>query len=58
MEGYLLPSSIVDVEPLLYLPSDPHAWPFNLFFNPDLASPPQVNHTSPYTNTGTLASIS
>ena len=58
MAGYLLPTSTVDVEPLLYLPSDPHAWPFNLSFNPDPVSPPQVNHTSPYTTIGFYITIS
>ena len=44
-----LSSSIVVVEPLLYLPSDPHTRPFDLSFNPDPAPPPQVNHACPYT---------
>jgi hypothetical protein len=50
--GYLLPSSELDVEPLLQLPSDPHARPFDLSFNPDPTSPPTTNHTCPYTTMG------
>jgi hypothetical protein len=49
--GYLLPSSKLDIEPLLHLPSDPHARPFDLSFNPDPTYPPNTNHTCPYTYT-------
>jgi len=47
--GYLLPSSTFDIEPQLHLPSDPHARPFDLSFNPDPSSPPLINHACPYT---------
>jgi hypothetical protein len=50
--GYLLPNSSVDVEPQLHLPSDPHARPFDLSFNPDPCSPPLINHACPYTTIG------
>jgi hypothetical protein len=56
--GYLLPASKFEVKPCLYLPSDPHAWPFDLSFNPDPASPPQVNHACPYTTIGFDITIS
>jgi hypothetical protein len=52
MTGYLLPSSKLDIEPLLHLPSDPHARPFDLSFNPDPTYPPNTNHTCPYTTIG------
>jgi hypothetical protein len=52
MARYLLPSSKLDIEPLLHLPSDPHAHPFDLSFNPDPTSPPNTNHTCPYTTIG------
>jgi hypothetical protein len=44
--------SKLNVKPLLYLPSDPHAHPFDLSFNPDPTSPPLINHTCPYTTIG------
>jgi hypothetical protein len=50
--GYLLPSSTLDIEPQLHLPSDPHARPFDLSFNPDPSSPPLINHACPYTTVG------
>jgi hypothetical protein len=50
--GYLLPSSTLDIEPQLHLPSDPHVRPFNLSFNPDPSSPPLINHACPYTTVG------
>ncbi len=50
--GYLLPSSTLDIEPQLHLPSDPHARPFDLSFNPDPSSPPLINHACPYTTIG------
>ncbi len=50
--GFLLPTSKLDVKPLLYLPSNPHAGPFDISFNPDPASPPQANHACPYTTIG------
>jgi hypothetical protein len=50
--GYLLPSSKLNVKPLLRLPSDPFAHPFDLSFNPDPTSPPLINHACPYTNIG------
>jgi hypothetical protein len=50
--GYLLPSSTLHIEPQLHLPSDPHARPFDLSFNPDPSSPPFINHACPYTTVG------
>lgn len=50
--GYLLPSSTLDIEPQLHLPSDPHARPFDLSFNPDPSSPPLLNHACPYSTVG------
>jgi hypothetical protein len=42
----------------MYLPSDPHAQPFDLSFNPDPTSPPQVNHGRRYTTIGFNITIS
>jgi hypothetical protein len=56
--GYLLPTSNFDVEPMLYLPSDPNARPFDISFNPDPALPPNVTHASPYTSIGADITIS
>jgi len=50
--GYLLPSSTLNIEPQLHLPSDPHARPFDFSFNPDSSSPPFINHACPYTTVG------
>jgi hypothetical protein len=47
-----MPSSKLDVEPLLHLLSDLHARPFDLSFNPDPTSPPTTNHACPYTTIG------
>jgi hypothetical protein len=56
--GYLLPTSKLEDKPCLYLPSDPRALPFDLSFNPEPASPPLVNHASPYTTVGFDITIS
>jgi hypothetical protein len=56
--GYLLPTYKLEIKPRLYLPSDPHAWPFDLSFNPDPGSPPKINHTCPYTTVGFDITIS
>ncbi len=56
--GFLLPTSKLEVESLLYLPSDPLARPFEISFNPDPASPPQANQACPYTTIGFDITIS
>jgi hypothetical protein len=56
--GFLLPTSKLDVKPLLYLPSNPHAPPFDISFNPDPTSPPQANHACPHTTIGFDITIS
>jgi hypothetical protein len=56
--GFLLPTSKLEVEPLLYLPSDPLTRPFDISFNPDPASPPQANHACPYATIGFDITIS
>jgi hypothetical protein len=50
--------SKLEVKPLLYLPSNPHARSFDISFNPDPASPPQANHACPYTTIGFDITIS
>ena len=50
--GYILPSSKFEIEPQLFLPSDPHARPFDLAFHPDPSSPPQITHACPFTTIG------
>jgi len=42
--GYVLPNTTVDMEPNLYLPSDPHSRPFDFSFDPYLAPPPLASH--------------
>ncbi len=42
--GYVLPNTTVDMEPNLYLPSDPHSRPFDLSFEPYPAPPPLASH--------------
>jgi hypothetical protein len=42
--GYVLPNTTVDMEPKLYLPSDPHSRPFDLSFDPYPAPPPLASH--------------
>ncbi len=46
--GYTLPNTILEVEPNLYLQSDPTALPFDIFFHPD----PTSSHRCPFTTTG------
>ena len=41
---YVLPNTNVDIEPNLYLPSDPHSCPFDLSFDPYPAPPPLASH--------------
>jgi hypothetical protein len=56
--GYLHPTSTFDIEPMLYLPSDPSAWPFDLAFHPGPALPPSINHACAYTTTVANITIS
>jgi len=42
--GFVPPNSTVDMEPSLYLPSDPHSHPFDLSFGPHPAPPPLTSH--------------
>ena len=56
--GYILPSSKFAVEPMLHLPSDPNARPFDISFDPDPSIPPQVTHSCPYVTIGTDITIS
>jgi hypothetical protein len=50
--GYILPNFTLDLEPQLYLQSDPHARPFNISFDPFPAIPPNANHGCHYTTIG------
>jgi len=56
--GYLLPTSKFQVEPMLHLPSDPNARPFDISFNPEPSIPPLVTHACPYTTIGADITIS
>ena len=56
--GFLPPGSSIDVEPRLCLPSDPHARPFDLSFNPHPAIPPHTHHGCSYSTVGADITIS
>jgi hypothetical protein len=56
--GYLLPTSQFQVEPMLHLPSDPNARPFDISFNPEPSIPPIITHACPYTTIGADITIS
>jgi hypothetical protein len=56
--GYLLPTSKFDIEPMLYLPSDPNTRPFDVSFNPDPAIPQLITHACTYTTIGADITIS
>ena len=56
--GYILPSSKFAVEPMLHLPSDPNARPFDISFDPDPSISPQVTHSCPYVSIGADITIS
>ncbi len=56
--GYLLPTSKFTDKPMLHLPSDPNARPFDIAFDPDPALPPNVAHACPYTSIGADITIS
>jgi hypothetical protein len=56
--GYILPSSKFAVEPMLHLPFDPNARPFDISFDPDPSIPQQVTHSCPYITIGTDITIS
>jgi hypothetical protein len=47
-----------DMEPILYLPSNPHSCPFNLAFDPYSALPPLTSHSCTSTTVGTDITIS
>ena len=55
--GYILPSSKFSIEPMLHLPSDPNARPFDIAFDPDPSIPP-ITHSCPYATIGTDVTIS
>jgi hypothetical protein len=56
--GYILPSSQFVIEPMLHLPSDPNAQPFNISLDPYPLIPPLVvTHSCPYTTNGTDITI-
>ena len=42
MPGYIPPKFTVNMEPLNYLPSDPHSCPFDISFNPYSTLPPPL----------------
>ena len=56
--GFLPPGSSIDIEPQLCLPSDPHARPFDLSFDPHPAVPPHVHHGCSYSTVGADITIS
>ena len=56
--GFILPNSTIDIEPQLCLPSDPHARPFDISFDPYPAIPPNVHHGCTYTTVGADITIS
>ena len=56
--GYILPSSKFAIEPMLHLPSDPNARPFDIAFDPDPSIPPLITHACPYATIGTDIPIS
>jgi hypothetical protein len=50
--GYIFPNKAVDIEPQLYLSSDPHTRPFDLLFDTYPSIPPNMNHGCFYTSVG------
>jgi hypothetical protein len=53
MAGYILPSTQFHVEPMLHLPTDTNARPFDISFNNlDLSISPLVTHACSYTTIG------
>ncbi len=55
---YVPPNTTVDMEPILYLPSDPHSRPFDLSFDPYPALPPLISYSCTSTTVGADITIS